>query len=290
MGGGSDGNITGALGIPTLDGLGPAGGNAHCSEQSPDGSKEQEYVLASTFVPKALLNIAAITRLNRTPFVLYEQPLWGMEWFQLSDTQALWNSRYHHLICDGTSVGLVGQAVSAAYNQLLRGEQPVLGLNPVPGEVDIVVASELMEAGRALQRGVRPVVLWCTGFAVLGLAAVVAFGIAPLLDEGVRFGARYGAVLVFSAVGGVVPTTAIASLMRVAPTPTTVATTLGLGQQFQPFPDLAVIERQGRALRQRRFVATAGCLALVLVVETVAIHLFLMSRVPWLAWTVGWRA
>jgi indolepyruvate ferredoxin oxidoreductase beta subunit len=33
------------------------------------------------------------------------------------------------------------------------GAQPVLGLSPVPGEVDIVVASELMEAGRALQRG-----------------------------------------------------------------------------------------------------------------------------------------
>ena len=70
--------------------------------------------------------LATITQLNRTPFALYEQPLWGMEWFQLSDTEALWNSRYHHLICDGTSVGLVGQAVSAAYNQLLRGEQPVL--------------------------------------------------------------------------------------------------------------------------------------------------------------------
>ena len=33
------------------------------------------------------------------------------------------------------------------------GLQPVLGLSPVPGEVDVVVASELMEAGRALQRG-----------------------------------------------------------------------------------------------------------------------------------------
>jgi indolepyruvate ferredoxin oxidoreductase beta subunit len=33
------------------------------------------------------------------------------------------------------------------------GAQPVLGLSPVPGEVDIVIASELMEAGRALQRG-----------------------------------------------------------------------------------------------------------------------------------------
>lgn len=31
--------------------------------------------------------------------------------------------------------------------------QPVLALMPIPGDVDLVVASELMEAGRALQRG-----------------------------------------------------------------------------------------------------------------------------------------
>ncbi|WP_332813292.1 indolepyruvate oxidoreductase subunit beta family protein [Ramlibacter sp.] len=33
------------------------------------------------------------------------------------------------------------------------GAQPVLALAPVPGELDVVIASELMEAGRALQRG-----------------------------------------------------------------------------------------------------------------------------------------
>jgi indolepyruvate ferredoxin oxidoreductase beta subunit len=33
------------------------------------------------------------------------------------------------------------------------GRVPVLGLTPVPGDVDIVVASELMEAARAVQRG-----------------------------------------------------------------------------------------------------------------------------------------
>lgn len=49
--------------LPTLDGLGPAGGNAHCSERSPDGSKDQEYLLASSFVPKAHLNTMAILRL-----------------------------------------------------------------------------------------------------------------------------------------------------------------------------------------------------------------------------------
>jgi len=34
-----------------------------------------------------------------------------------------------------------------------HGQAPVLALMPVPGEVDIVIASELMEAGRAMQRG-----------------------------------------------------------------------------------------------------------------------------------------
>ena len=33
------------------------------------------------------------------------------------------------------------------------GRLPIMALSPVPGEVDIVIASELMEAGRALQRG-----------------------------------------------------------------------------------------------------------------------------------------
>jgi indolepyruvate ferredoxin oxidoreductase beta subunit len=33
------------------------------------------------------------------------------------------------------------------------GKQPVLALMPMPGDVDVVLASELMEAGRAIQRG-----------------------------------------------------------------------------------------------------------------------------------------
>src|SRR5512140_3265407 len=33
------------------------------------------------------------------------------------------------------------------------GKDPVLALMPVPGEVDVVIASELMEMGRAIQRG-----------------------------------------------------------------------------------------------------------------------------------------
>jgi glutamate carboxypeptidase len=49
--------------LPTLDGLGPAGGNAHCSERSADGSKDQEFVNISSFVPKAHLNAMAILEL-----------------------------------------------------------------------------------------------------------------------------------------------------------------------------------------------------------------------------------
>lgn len=52
--------------VPTLDGLGPSGANAHCPEHSADGSKEQEYASRSTFVPKALLSALAVLRLIAT--------------------------------------------------------------------------------------------------------------------------------------------------------------------------------------------------------------------------------
>lgn len=61
-GGLSDGNLI-WRDLPVIDGLGPAGGNAHSSERSDDGAKDQEYALASSFVPKAVLNLNAILRL-----------------------------------------------------------------------------------------------------------------------------------------------------------------------------------------------------------------------------------
>lgn len=61
-GGLSDGNQVWAE-LPTIDGLGPSGGNAHCSEASEDGSKEQEFIDTRSFVPKALLNVVAIQKL-----------------------------------------------------------------------------------------------------------------------------------------------------------------------------------------------------------------------------------
>jgi glutamate carboxypeptidase len=61
-GGLSDGNWTWQQ-VPTIDGLGPDGGNAHCSERSEDGSKDQEYVLPDSYLPKGLLNLLAIHKL-----------------------------------------------------------------------------------------------------------------------------------------------------------------------------------------------------------------------------------
>jgi glutamate carboxypeptidase len=61
-GGLSDGNYFWRQ-IPSIDGLGAAGGNAHCSEQSADGSKEQEYCLPAAFVPKTMLNVTAVLKL-----------------------------------------------------------------------------------------------------------------------------------------------------------------------------------------------------------------------------------
>ncbi|MDB6075221.1 MAG: putative Acetylornithine deacetylase/Succinyl-diaminopimelate desuccinylase [Verrucomicrobiaceae bacterium] len=61
-GGLSDANYLRDLG-PTLDGLGPSGANAHCSERSVDGTKLPEYVDVPSFVPKATLNALAIVAL-----------------------------------------------------------------------------------------------------------------------------------------------------------------------------------------------------------------------------------
>jgi glutamate carboxypeptidase len=63
-GGLSDGNLLWDR-YPTLDGLGPMGNNAHCSERTADGSKDQEYVLLPSFVPKAILNSLAIMEMIR---------------------------------------------------------------------------------------------------------------------------------------------------------------------------------------------------------------------------------
>jgi len=54
-GGGSDGNYTAALGVPTLDGLGPIGGKAH--------NAAEEYLELDSFVPRAAMLAGLIRRI-----------------------------------------------------------------------------------------------------------------------------------------------------------------------------------------------------------------------------------
>jgi glutamate carboxypeptidase len=49
--------------VATLDGLGPCGDHAHCSQRSADGSMDQEYVEKDSFVPRAMLNCAGLLKL-----------------------------------------------------------------------------------------------------------------------------------------------------------------------------------------------------------------------------------
>ena len=71
-------------------------------------------------------------------------------------------AEHNHYIAQLTSVPGVAQRTGATIYYLEiypsaaiaeTGREPVLALMPVPGDVDIVIASELMEAGRAIQRG-----------------------------------------------------------------------------------------------------------------------------------------
>lgn len=64
-GGLSDANYLADLG-PTLDGLGPSGANAHCSEHSPAEGKVPEFVEPDSFVPKAAMNVLAVLHLLGT--------------------------------------------------------------------------------------------------------------------------------------------------------------------------------------------------------------------------------
>ena len=71
-------------------------------------------------------------------------------------------AEHNHHIAQLTSVPGVAQRTGATiyYLELFpragianAAHEPVLALMPTPGDVDIVIASELMEAGRAIQRG-----------------------------------------------------------------------------------------------------------------------------------------
>ena len=87
-------------------------------------------------------------------------------------------------------------------------------------------ASDFIAAGRWLARGVRPGAMLSLGYAAMAVGALVAFG-----AQGHPVG-QFVAVLVFSAIGGLIPGTLFGVAVAMAPGQDTVSTTVGWMQQF----------------------------------------------------------
>jgi MFS transporter, CP family, cyanate transporter len=89
-------------------------------------------------------------------------------------------------------------------------------------------------SGRLLQRGCRAPLLLEFGYLAMLAGAFIAF--APGVGTGAAASSlRYAGVLVFSAVGGLVPGTLFSLAVRVAPDDSTVSTTVGWMQQWSAF-------------------------------------------------------
>ncbi|RYF15602.1 MAG: MFS transporter [Comamonadaceae bacterium] len=93
-------------------------------------------------------------------------------------------------------------------------------------------------SGRLLQRGVPAPVLLQAGYVAMAVGAALAF--APWGGEGGwQALARYGGVLLFSSVGGLIPGTLFSLAVRVAPDEGSVSTTVGWMQQWSAFGQFA---------------------------------------------------
>jgi len=91
--------------------------------------------------------------------------------------------------------------------------------------------------GRLLQAGVPATRLLRTGFVVMGLSAVVAF--AAVDGATLPPPLRFAAVLLFSAVGGLIPSTLFSLAVKLAPSERTLSSTVGWMQQWSAFGQFA---------------------------------------------------
>lgn len=94
-------------------------------------------------------------------------------------------------------------------------------------------------SGRLLQRGVRAPLLLQVGYGAMAAGAIVAFAGWTQDTSATTAAVRYGGVLLFSAVGGLVPGTLFSLAVRVAPDDGTVSTTVGWMQQWSAFGQFA---------------------------------------------------
>jgi MFS family permease len=119
-----------------------------------------------------------------------------------------------------------------------------------------------MAAGKLQHAGLPPTRLLAIGFVTMGLAAAAAF--AGTAGQGLPPWARYGAVLAFSAVGGLIPGTLFALAVRLAPDAHTLGTTVGWVQQWSAFgqftgPPLVAFIASRAGGWQYTWLATGAC-------------------------------
>lgn len=92
-------------------------------------------------------------------------------------------------------------------------------------------------AGRLLHAGVAPTRLLRIGFGAMALCAVAAF--AEVGGAALPPGGRFAAVLLFSMVGGLIPSTLFFLMVRVAPSEHTLSSVVGWAQQWSAFGQFA---------------------------------------------------
>ena len=85
-------------------------------------------------------------------------------------------------------------------------------------------------SGRLLQKGWPPKHLLWIGFACMAIGALAAFG--QWHEERLPLPLRYSAVLLFSACGGLIPGTLFSVAVKLAPSESTLSTTVGYMQQW----------------------------------------------------------
>ena len=129
--------------------------------------------------------------------------------------------------------------------------------------VAVVNMSGNIASGRLLQRGWPAPWLLAAGYLAMALGALLAFA-ADAQGQGLSAPLRYAGVLLFSAVGGVIPGTLFSLAVRLAPGEHTVSTTVGwmqqgsaLGQFFGP-PIVAWVATLAGGWRWT-WVATGAC-------------------------------
>ncbi|RTQ35418.1 amino acid adenylation domain-containing protein [Variovorax gossypii] len=118
------------------------------------------------------------------PFDLYGQRLWRMQWLQVAPEHGYWLACFHHLVADGWSVSLTGNAIAEAYNRLGRGETAVEEEGDGDGEGDDYAGFIRLDAEyQASPRYARDRAFWLQRHARLA---------APLFEEGLARRAHAG--------------------------------------------------------------------------------------------------